>query len=194
MSEIRTNTAAPPSLRRTPEKRPGAPEREIAEARDEERKTAYSESPSTRGRQPSPEQNLAVTHPELLPEWDDPLDPETVLPSSHVPIRWRCPAGHSYRAMPYSRIGGSGCPYCTNRRVLTGFNDLQTLCPQVAAEWADDLNELTPDRVTRGCTKRVWWRCSFGHEWRAAVYSRTREKAAGCPFCKGRYRQKRRTG
>lgn len=27
------------------------------------------------------------------------------------------------------------CPYCANRRVLKGFNDLSSVCPAVAKEW-----------------------------------------------------------
>ena len=142
-------------------------------------------------RETLPEQlDIAAMYPELMPEWDDDRDPRQVLPSSHKMIRWRCARDHAYEAMPYSRVRGSGCPYCANRRVLTGFNDLLTVCPDIAAEWHPGLNgALTPADVTRGCTKKVWWRCRFGHEWQAAVYSRTREKRAGCPYCTGRYRE-----
>lgn len=135
--------------------------------------------------------DLAALYPELTAEWDDERDPAEILPNSHKMIRWLCPLGHRYEAMPYSRIRGSGCPYCANRRVLKGFNDLMTLEPEVAAEWYTELNgDLTPADVTRGSTKRVWWRCRFKHVWRATVYSRTREKRAGCPYCMGRYKEK----
>lgn len=135
--------------------------------------------------------DIAFLYPELMPEWNDERDPHTILPSSHKMIRWRCARGHDYEAMPYSRVRGSGCPYCMNRRVMPGFNDLASAEPNVAAEWHPDLNgALGPENVTRGCTKKVWWRCRFGHEWRATVYSRTREKKAGCPYCTGRYRSR----
>ena len=43
------------------------------------------------------------------------------------------------------------CPYCTNRKVLAGFNDLATLEPAVAKEWHPTLNgALTPEMVTAG--------------------------------------------
>ena len=130
--------------------------------------------------------DLASNYPELLPEWDDEVDPASILPGSHKQIRWKCPRGHSYTAMPYARVRGTGCPYCANRKVLPGFNDLATLYPDVAAEWDRELNgDLAPSDVTRGSTKKIWWRCRFGHVWKAAVYSRTRERAAGCPYCGG---------
>ena len=136
--------------------------------------------------------DIASQFPELMPEWADERDPATILPNSHKYIKWCCPLGHRYEAMPYARVRGTGCPYCANRKVLPGFNDLASADPEVAAEWHPDLNgELTPSDVTRGNTKRVWWKCRFGHEWRATVYSRTRERKAGCPYCMGRYRDKR---
>jgi len=33
-------------------------------------------------------------------------------------------------------------------------------------------NGLTPDMLSAGSGKKVWWRCKRGHEWQAAVYSR----------------------
>lgn len=31
---------------------------------------------------------------------------------------------------------------------------------------------------------KVWWRCSEGHEWYAAIYSRN--AGVGCPYCSGK--------
>ncbi len=51
-------------------------------------------------------------------------------------------------------------------------------------EWNPVRNgTLTPDSVSYGSKRRVWWRCGKGHEWQAAVYSRT--KGSGCPVCAG---------
>lgn len=44
---------------------------------------------------------------------------------------------------------------------------------------------LTPDAVTFGSRRKVWWRCGAGHSWQAAVFSRARE-GCGCPYCTGR--------
>ena len=96
-----------------------------------------------------------------------------------------------YKAAVYSRAAGTGCPYCAGRKVLTGFNDLGTLLPEAAKEWHPTLNgSLSPAQVTRGSKKQVWWQCREGHVWKAAIYSRTRQKAAGCPVCTGKVKMK----
>ena len=43
---------------------------------------------------------------------------------------------------------------------------------------------LDPRELTHGSGKKVWWKCSKGHEWKAACCSRTRGN--GCPYCAGK--------
>ncbi len=147
--------------------------------------------PVCAGRQLLPGENdLATLFPELADQWDPerngPLTPRQVTPTSNRKVWWLCPRGHSFQAVIAARTNGSDCPYCANRKVLKGFNDLATLHPRVAAEWHPTLNgALTPEQVTPGSRKKVWWRCAFGHVWKAAIYSRTGPKKCGCPVCAG---------
>ena len=141
--------------------------------------------------------DLATTHPQLAAEWDTeknlPLKVTEVSQGTERSVWWRCPEGHSFEARVFSRVAGTGCPYCTGKRVLAGFNDLATTHPQLVEQWYQPLNgSLTPQMVNRGSHKKVWWRCSEGHVWQAAVYARSREKSSDCPVCFGRTR--RRTG
>ena len=86
---------------------------------------------------------------------------------------------------------GSGCPYCTNRKVLPGFNDLATVQPLIARQWHPTLNGgLTPEMVTAGSNRKVWWQCPLGHTWKAVVYSRAGSQRCGCPICAGKGKQK----
>lgn len=144
------------------------------------------------------ETDLVTVKPEVAAQWDHvrngTLDPRTVLPYSHEKVWWRCGLGHSWQAAPFSRTGqrNSGCPYCAGRKVLAGFNDLQTLKPRLAEEWYQPLNEdLKPTQVSLGCNKRVWWCCSEGHVWRTAIFARTRPNGTGCPVCAGVARSRR---
>jgi len=142
------------------------------------------------------ETDLATLRPDLLEQWDyekNTIDPRETTVAAHDKVWWKCDIGHSYQAVVFSRTRekASGCPYCAGRKVLSGFNDLATLKPKVAEEWHGSLNgDLTPEKVTLGSNKKVWWQCRDGHVWRAAIYSRTRKKGAGCPVCAGVVKQK----
>ena len=82
---------------------------------------------------------------------------------------------------------GDGCPYCANRKVLPGFNDLATAAPLVAKQWHETLNgALTPEMATAGSHKKAWWQCDYGYLWKAAMYSRVGVQHCGCPVCAGK--------
>ena len=41
-------------------------------------------------------------------------------------------------------------------------------------EWDTAHNlPMTPQTVTYGSHKSAWWRCENGHEWKAAIYTRS---------------------
>ncbi len=44
---------------------------------------------------------------------------------------------------------------------------------------------LTPDAVSYGARRKVWWQCDHGHRWQAAVYTRTGGES-GCLYCAGK--------
>lgn len=144
----------------------------------------------------SGENDLATVFPQLAAQWDTEkngsLTPEAVSPNSNRRVWWKCEKGHAYCAViAYRAQSSSGCPYCTNRKVLPGFNDLATLDPAVAKEWHPTLNgALTPEMVTVGSHRKVWWQCTCGHVWKAAIYPRTGKQRCGCPICAGRTRAK----
>ena len=140
------------------------------------------------------ENDLHTLFPSIAAQWyrekNGSLKPETVSPYSNRKVWWRCDMGHPYQAVIAARaMHGSGCPYCANRKVLLGFNDLATTEPKVAAQWHPTLNgPLTPDQVTAGSRKTVWWQCPEGHAWKARVHPRTGPQRCGCPICAGRTR------
>lgn len=69
--------------------------------------------------------------------------------------------------------------------MLIGYNDLQTLKPEIAKTWHPTLNNgLLPENVVPGTNKQVWWLCSKGHIWKSSVEQRCRSK--GCPVCQNR--------
>jgi hypothetical protein len=67
----------------------------------------------------------------------------------------------------------------------TPHYNLLTANPALIKEWHPTKNiGVKPGELTPGSGRKVWWICSAGHEWEAAVYSRSR--GSGCPFCRRR--------
>ena len=140
-----------------------------------------------RGKQP-----LSITHPDLAKEWDyeknAPVTPNDVTAGSPKKVWWKCKQNHNFDTVISSRTNrGTGCPYCSKKKLLVGFNDLATLYPDLAAEWNYDKNDmLTPENVVANSQRlSVWWKCSEGHVWEARLDHRIRY-GSGCPFCSGR--------
>ncbi len=123
---------------------------------------------------------------ELMKEYDfeknKDIDLDSITLGSEKTIWWICSKGHSYQSIVYNRKKGSGCPYCNGKKVLVGYNDLETKNPKLAKEWNYEKNgNLKPSNVTVGSSKIVFWRCNKGHEWEAAVKSRN--NGQNCPYC-----------
>lgn len=61
--------------------------------------------------------------------------------------------------------------------------------PNIARQWHPIKNgTLTPDQVSYGSNRMVWWKCSKGpdHEWPAIIKSRTGRTLQGCGVCAGK--------
>ncbi|HVU61029.1 MAG TPA: zinc-ribbon domain-containing protein, partial [Mycobacteriales bacterium] len=101
---------------------------------------------------------------------------------SNAKAWWRCSAEHEWQAVIASRNSGRGCPICSGRTAADGTS-LADLSPILAAQWHPTRNGgLTPTQVRPGSDGRVWWECAQGHEWQAAISSRSGGR--GCPICR----------
>lgn len=123
---------------------------------------------------------------DLLQEWDfskNENPPENYSLGSNYKVWWKCNNGHSWQATINTRSKGIGCPYCSGRKVLVGFNDLTTVAPHLIKEWNYEKNtDIFPEDFTKGSHKKVWWKCSVcGNEWQAVIKDRVR--GTGCPKC-----------
>lgn len=131
---------------------------------------------------------------ELLDEWNyeknDKISPETISYGSERKVWWKCVLGHEWESRVANRTTlGRGCPYCSGRRTLSGFNDLETWCKENGREdlieqWNYERNTELISQISPSNNKKVWWKCLLGHEWDATVGSRTTSsRPAGCPYC-----------
>ena len=135
------------------------------------------------------ENTIANFYPNLVAEWhptkNGDLRPENVTIGTHRIVWWMCDKGHEWQAQVKSRVNGSGCPICANRIVVSGVNDLASQYPELARQWHPTKNgDLTPDQVSPGTRRKVWWICDKGHEYQSSVSSRTH--GSGCPVCAGK--------
>ena len=139
----------------------------------------------------------------VLEEWDyeanAPLLPSQVLYSSHDEVNWKCQNGHTWacevrnRTIKKNRKGHlsiAQCPICTNHRLQTGFNDLETWCikngrEDLLLDFDNDKNLFSPKEILYGTQTKVKWKCHIcGHEWEVGAYNRTTANAS-CPACIG---------
>ena len=133
--------------------------------------------------------DLATTHPTLAQEWHPsknlPMTAEHISRGNSKLVWWLCPNNHPYQLRTSDRVSkGMGCHFCSGKKVFEGFNDLQTINPQLAAEWHPTLNKnITPNQVTSISSRKAAWVCSRGHEYIASIHRRN--TGTGCSTCAG---------
>jgi len=133
--------------------------------------------------------DLVSVAPELVRDWHKTKNndrPEHVSYASNKYAWWICSkCGCEWKAKISNRtILKRGCPCCAGSLVVTGINDLKTKFPHIAKEWHPTKNgDLSPEQVTSGSNKKVWWQCPLGHEYQATIGHRTTTNGTGCPIC-----------
>lgn len=142
------------------------------------------------------EGSLASNYPLIAKEWNyeknHPLIPEEVTVHSGKKVWWICSiCGTEWEAFVSNRVKGHGCPNCfkkmqAERSVRTAFKrngSIATSNPEILELWNYSLNtDITPEMVTKGSHKKVWWICSkCGHSWESIVSNIV--KGQRCPMC-----------
>ena len=141
--------------------------------------------------------NLAETYPELAAQWhptkNGDLTPECITRGSNRIVWWYLPyddpkTGKHFDfewAAPISSRTrhDNGCPFLSNKEVWTGYNDLATVCPNVATQWHPTLNgDLRPENVLAYSRQKVWWLKELKnpvtgkvmkYQWQESVVNRT---------------------
>ena len=138
--------------------------------------------------------DLKTLRPQIAKEWDTEknglLKPKDVTVQSARCVYWKCAkCGHIWKTAIYNRTIGYGCPKCGTARMAKSHEipkineSLAEVNPQLAKEWNYEKNgDLTPGLVKAHSGKRVWWKCTHGHEWQATINSRS-GKHSKCPVC-----------
>lgn len=130
----------------------------------------------------------------LCPEIYDWIDNETneLNPKSikgyHSPLIFalKCKKGHKFYLSAAAFSRGGRCPVCNGKKILVGYNDLNTSHPKLTLRWDFEKNiKFTPYNVSKGSDKKVWWKCEKGHSWKATISSQV--AGSSCPICSREY-------
>lgn len=141
--------------------------------------------------------SLEYKRPDLAKEWDYkknyPLKPSDVLEHTGKKAYWICPRGHSYSSVIASRTGkdACGCPVCSNKGMALyregkyiGEHSLLSESPELAKEFDEMKNGISPNNIAVSSNKKMWWKCQkCGYEWQSKVNNRTSSLHTGCPNC-----------
>jgi hypothetical protein len=115
----------------------------------------------------------------------DGWDPATVTKGSRKKLNWICPKGHRWSMQVKDRSGSKkcGCPFCAGIRCWPGYNDLESIYPELAKE----ADEWDPSLVTAHSPKKLRWKCAYGHSFLQSPKHRTQSLyPQGCPYCGNR--------
>lgn len=96
--------------------------------------------------------SLAADFPQLMEEWDyehNEVNPNLLLPKSNIRVQWICKnCRNTYVTSISHRVNeGTGCPYCSGKKVKYGFNDLESSYPELLKEWDYEKNKVEPKNV-----------------------------------------------
>ncbi len=133
---------------------------------------------------------IYVSETDMIKEWDFVknynLDPRKISHGSNRKVWWVCEKGHEWQALIFNRAAGKRCKHCFGKKA-TEENNLNKRFPALAKEWHPTKNGgLTPNDVTIGSSKRVWWACKKGHSWECTVDNKVKHKQ-NCPKCASLY-------
>lgn len=139
--------------------------------------------------------SLQKNYPEIAAEWhkekNGALSPSDVTSRTSRKIWWECVNGHEWKTPVSARTNGHGCPECSrikNKNAITKWavkkkGSLSDTHHHLVSEWHPTKNgQLKPDEISAGSSKKVWWLCKKGHEWKTHVKVRSNDH--GCPDCK----------
>lgn len=139
---------------------------------------------------------LLNKYPEVAKEWhprlNGSLKPDNLTPKSNKKVWWLCSVcKYEWMSTVGSRSSGRGCPNCAKQNRIESFKEyklnsgsaLSEKFPELAKEWHSEKNDgITPDVTNYGSNEEYWWKCEFGHEWKASPKSRS-SKGTGCRQC-----------
>lgn len=137
---------------------------------------------------PKKGRSVAEMSKKLTNEWHPTLNgtikPSDVCAMSGKKYWWLGECGHEWLADPAHRMAGTGCPICNGRVVLPGFNDLETVAPDIARQWDGDASRgYTPKTISYGSSKKLGFICpDCNRQYEMKICNRT-IRGHNCSHC-----------
>jgi Probable Zinc-ribbon domain len=130
---------------------------------------------------------LWFTHPDLSKYLVNQNDTK-LSHGSNLNVMWTCSKGHLYQMSPKHKIRHPDiCPVCYNRRLLVGFNDLNSSHPKISELLVSYKDGET---VSYGSKKKLLWKClEHNHQYLMSPKSKITQNKA-CPVCSNQVIQK----
>lgn len=127
--------------------------------------------------------DLKALYPDIHAELssNNKSDLTEIAPNSNKCLLWICSKGHEYLSPPNRRTSGSGCAYCSNNKILQGFNDLATTNPELLKDWDFSKNTKNPQEVFAKGASKYWWVCNDDHSYKMTGGKKI--DGRGCTYC-----------
>ena len=132
--------------------------------------------------------DLATTNTDVAKEWHPTKNGETtphdVTQGSGKKVWWQCKYGHEWEARISDRTCGHDCPYCSNKKILKGYNDIATTHPHLIKYFVN-LEDAYTHTYSSG--KRVELKCPDCGHTKTMQVSKLTGRGFSCDLCSDGY-------
>ena len=128
---------------------------------------------------------LKDVYPSLVDELFDKNQAESLTCGSRdSSTKWVCNKNHVYKLSVNAKVSLRGCPYCSFRKVLIGFNNVSAVRPDLL----DEILHQDDENIIANSRKKIKWHhytdSKIEHVWEASPFSRCYDNT-NCQICSG---------
>ena len=106
-----------------------------------------------------------------------------ILYTNQSSYNWICDKCNGSFNATIQEVNEGHCPYCENKRVLSGKNDFKTMYPHLVKMYSKD-NILAPDKTIYTSSFYYKWHCDdCNGDFTSSIDKLDKD---GCPYCNGR--------
>jgi hypothetical protein len=129
---------------------------------------------------------LKIQYPNLIKDWDEEKNEgvdknKITIGSSRLLINWKChKCGYEWKQKVINRLKfKTECKVCTKKENLLRVSNAD-LFDEIDFEKNENVEF---DTLTKGMSKKIWWKCKNGHSWFQNIDTRVK-LGASCKECK----------